>query len=395
MNTRTLAAIAISTMLLAGACRSIEKLIDQGRYDETLALAQKKMTGKSERKHKYVIAAEQAFAKVTSQDMERIERLQQRGTSEDWQQVVVITQRIERRQRALQPFLPLISDQGYQAKFNFVKTDEVGRYAEDQLVSELYEEGNRLLTSARNGDRQAGQMAYDRFSKLLQRSPTYRDVTQLRDESRQLGMIHVYVTVDNRAYRYMPGYVADALEEQMAMTNAFWVQYHLRPVNPDRMDYEARLVVTAIEVGPEVVREERLDRKKKIEDGWEYVLDNRGNVAKDSLGNDIRKTKYREVTGYVILTHQEKAAYMNGTLELVDLKNAVIAESRSLRVETRFYHQGQTFFGDERALEKKDKVFIAPIPFPTNEGMMLDVAKLMPPAYRNELEKCRQLRDHF
>ena len=42
--------------------------------------------------------------------------------------------------------------------------------------------------------------------------------------------------------------------------------------------------LTNIEVSPEQIKEREYEDTKEIEDGFEYVLDGNGNVAKDSSG---------------------------------------------------------------------------------------------------------------
>ena len=46
-----------------------------------------------------------------------------------------------------------------------------------------------------------------------------------------------------------------------------------------------------IDISPEQINEKQIIREKVIKDGFDYVLDKRGNVAKDSLGNDIKVDK--------------------------------------------------------------------------------------------------------
>jgi hypothetical protein len=180
------------------------------------------------------------------------------------------------------------------------------------------------------------------------------------------------------------------LEESISVKNAFWIQYYTER-NDIEIDYTASLVVNALEVGPEVIREERIPRSKKIADGWEYVLDTKGNVAKDTLGNDIRKTRYSEVHAVLLKTHQEKGVNLRGRVDLQDAHNGQIIEIRPVQVESRFYHLAQTFFGDERALDKEDRVIIGLLPFPGDESMMLEVAELVRPVFTAELGKSRYL----
>ncbi len=64
-------------VIMAAGCQSAEKLMDEGRYDELVTLATKKLKGKGPAKQKDVVMAEEAFRKATDGDMSRIDRLMQ------------------------------------------------------------------------------------------------------------------------------------------------------------------------------------------------------------------------------------------------------------------------------------------------------------------------------
>jgi hypothetical protein len=70
-------------MILSAGCHTAERMLDQGRYDELLSLAQRKMSGKKVKKEKYVLLVEEAFVKISERDMERIERLKASNRSEE------------------------------------------------------------------------------------------------------------------------------------------------------------------------------------------------------------------------------------------------------------------------------------------------------------------------
>lgn len=61
--------------LITTACKSVDKLVDQGRYDEAIVLATKKLAGKKNKKTKHVRALEKAFAKVNERDLLHITHL--------------------------------------------------------------------------------------------------------------------------------------------------------------------------------------------------------------------------------------------------------------------------------------------------------------------------------
>ena len=56
--------------------------------------------------------------------------------------------------------------------------------------------------------------------------------------------------------------------------------------------------------------------KKDVEDGFTYQLDKKGNVMKDSLGNDIKTKKYKTLQCALIETIQSKACRIDGDIEV-------------------------------------------------------------------------------
>ena len=66
------------------SCVSAEKLVETGNYDQAIALAQRKLSGKQRKNPKLVLAAEEAFAKITVREMRELERLQRANRDENW-----------------------------------------------------------------------------------------------------------------------------------------------------------------------------------------------------------------------------------------------------------------------------------------------------------------------
>src|SRR5687768_16880060 len=133
---KNLLLLAISIAMLS-ACASADKMLDRGDYDSLVNLATKKLSGKK-KKDALVLALEEGFEKITRRDMARIEALKNSDSAEDWEEIMHIARDIERRQDKIEPFLPLISETGYQAKFTFVRTDKIVTEAKITAVN-LYE----------------------------------------------------------------------------------------------------------------------------------------------------------------------------------------------------------------------------------------------------------------
>ena len=110
-------------------------------------------------------------------------------------------------------------------------------------------------------------------------------------------------------------------------------------------------------------------------------------MAKDSLGNDIRQTRYIRVYADVFRTHQEKGGFVSAEIKIINLKDGSILASKPLGSESRFYHMGQTFVGDRRALRSRDRRFIGLLPFPSDEELIIEATQNLKPIIVQELKK--------
>ena len=140
------AALVLTTALLLSACTNVEKLVDSGNYEQAIAYSVKKLRGKNKKKQKHVLALEKAFNKANQRDVRRMEVLKKRGSSEDWEEVYQLVQNIDRRQRLVEPLLPVIDREGYRAEFKFVKVANLENESRNQLAVTLYLDVQLLLT---------------------------------------------------------------------------------------------------------------------------------------------------------------------------------------------------------------------------------------------------------
>ncbi len=390
MKTIKMITLLIAAFLYVG-CQTADKLMDDGDYDQVIALAHKKLNGKKNKKEKYVRALESAFEKAVQRDMSRIELLKQSGRASDWEKIIVLAESIERRQQKIHPMLPLLDREGYRADFRFVKTGQILDYAGKAVLVELYKEGNALLELGRNGDKLSARNAHQAFDKIFYYSDVdqriYPDANDLRDEARNLGITYVRIIQENATNDWMPKYLNDILVEDFAVADGFWTQFTFENDSTVKADLEARFIITSVEVGSEIQRREIIERTKRIEYGWEYVYDERGNVAKDTLGSDIRQRRFIRVRADVIRTYQEKGSFVSALIKITDLNRGIVLASVPVNSNARFYHMGQTFSGDRRALRSRDRQFIELQAFPSDEQLIIEAVQNLKPMLIRELKR--------
>ncbi|PHN08336.1 hypothetical protein CRP01_00015 [Flavilitoribacter nigricans DSM 23189 = NBRC 102662] len=379
---------------MLSSCASAEKLVETGNYDQAIELAIRKLAGKKNKKVKYVQALEEAFAQVTDRDMRTAEHLKADGKNANWEKINDIYRRISRRQEAIRPLLPLIDKEGIKADFQFVRVEGLEKDSREKAAAFLYDEAQELLDRGRNGDRQAARLAYSQLEKISKYYRTYRDREELMQVAQDLGTTYILVSVENRAPVVLPaGFEAEVTRFGVRDLDSKWSVYHNRQDPNIEYDYEAIMRLTNIQLSPEVVKERQYEDVREIEDGFDYVLDANGNVTKDTLGNDIKIPRKVLIRAKVLEVYQSKVATLSGRVDLVDLRSRELIDSQAIGVDAVFENYASTFRGDERALSKETRRRIGnqPLPFPTDEDLILTAAEQMKPVVKDKISRTRNL----
>lgn len=386
--------VFFAAVMLLTSCASPDKLLETGNYDQAIDLAIRKLAGKKNKKVKYVQALEEAFTQATQRDMRSAERLKADGQNANWEKINDIYRQISRRQDAISPLLPLIDKEGIKANFQFVRVEGLEQESREKAAVTLYDHAQELLDRARNGDRQAARLAYTELEKISRYYRTYRDRENLMNVAQELGTTYILVSVENRAEVILPaGFEAEVTRFGVRDLDSKWSVYHNRKDPNTDYHYQAIMRLTNIQLTPEIVKEREYEDVKEIEDGFDYVLDANGNVTKDSLGNDIKIPRKILVRAKVLEVYQNKVASISGRVDLVDARSRELIDSQSIGVDAVFENYASTFRGDERALSKDTRRRLGnePLPFPSDEALILTAAEQMKPVVKDKISKTKNL----
>ncbi|MGB4849653.1 MAG: hypothetical protein WBP41_17140 [Saprospiraceae bacterium] len=383
MKNLLLLTIALAMM---SACASADKLLERGDYDGLINLATKKLSGKK-KKDEYVIALEKGFEKVTKSNMATIESLKNSDNPEDWEDIMDIARDIDRRQEKIEPFLPLISVSGYHAKFTFVHTDQILTEAKITAVNLYEKQLDDMVNAARKGNKKQARQAFNLIDHICSITDKYYK-PELRDEMWGLGINKILLQIENNSNTIMPaGFEEEILSADFANMGGSWDRYYTEIDEDMKIDYKVVLKILDIATTHDEISERQQAYSKNIVDGWEYVLDDRGNVKKDSLGNDIKKDKYVTVNATVVETLQSKKAHIHARIDITNAKTNAKIYSQPMDVEDAFNHTARNFFGDERALDNNLRTRIAPIPFPSDASIIWDAFKGLKPKFFDEVKR--------
>ncbi|WP_417556942.1 hypothetical protein [Mesoflavibacter zeaxanthinifaciens] len=354
--------------------KQIEKQLNTGNYDQAINNALKKLeTNKNaKRKQDYVLMLRDAYYKVVEDDHYKINQLKQDGNPEYYETIYNLYTRLDSRQNSIKSVLPLqINGKTIKFKFNNYTSDIIDY--KSKVSDYKYSQARQLLSSS---DKYNAREAYGLLEDIEHINPNFKDVRSLMDQAHFKGTDFVIVSVINETNQIVP----TRLEEELldfdtyGLNDNFWTLYHANASAEINYDYAMQLQLKRINISPEHVYEKEYVRESEIVDGWEYVLDENGNVAKDSSGNDIKQDKIVRVLARLSEVQQVKSTQVIGQVVFTDLKQNQVLESFPIDSEFIFENFYGRFRGDRRALSDDDKRLLGnrAVPFPTNEQMVYD-----------------------
>ncbi|MBB3122731.1 hypothetical protein FHS04_000219 [Mesoflavibacter sabulilitoris] len=354
--------------------KQIEKQLNTGNYDQAINNALKKLeTNKNaKRKQDYVLMLRDAYYKVVEDNHYRINQLKQDGNPEYYETIYNLYTRLNSRQNSIKSVLPLqINGKTIKFKFNNYTSDIIDY--KSKVSDYKYSQAIQLLSTS---DKYNAREAYGLLEDIERINPNFKDVRSLMDQAHFKGIDFVIVSIKNETNQIVP----TRLEEELldfdtyGLNDNFWTLYHANASAEINYDYAMQLQLKRINISPEHVYEKEYVREAEIVDGWEYVLDENGNVAKDSSGNDIKQDKIVRVLARLSEVQQVKSTQVIGQVVFTDLKQNQVLESFPIDSEFIFENFYGRFRGDRRALSDDDKRLLGnrAVPFPTNEQMVYD-----------------------
>ena len=368
-------------VILLASCNSINKLIDRGDYDGAFELAVRKLDRQRKKKTDHVIGLEKAFYQLNQEDLDRIKYLNDKPSPRNWDKVESIANNIIIRQALLEPILPLVSEEGYEANFNFVDTESIVFEARQNGAEYYYSRGKNLLDVAlENNDKGKAKAAFNYYKDANKRVPNYKDAKEKMHEAHQLGIKHHIVNIDHSLEGYIPSRLFQNLDYiDVSEFDNFWNKYYSSTPDNVSIDRTVILDIRELIVKPERELVTYHTDKARVKDGYRYLKDKKGKILKDSLGNKLKEDKFKMVFADITEVYREKNLVLHSELRVTDIINNSTLKNRPLSVQIAFEDQSSTFVGDRRAICGKGhgdwKKY--PAAFPSDELMISDaVAQL-------------------
>jgi len=381
---KTVTILFVASLLLAG-CGSSKKYVESGNYDAAInkAVAELRKNPKSE---KDIVSLERAMNIALDQDNERIRFLKIEGKSASWDEIYLIYKKMSDRQSLVRTVTPL-KYSGRSIEWPYVDYMQEMVIAKKNAADFYFAHGKELM---KNSTKDSYRQAYYEFIRAKDYVGDYEGIDQMILESKSLGISRVYVTLKNySATKFPEEFEKDLLALDLPRLNSEWVEYHTDLLSEDtQYDYLVNINMRSVAVSPDKQFQRDSLVKTTIEDGFEYVKDVRGNVMKDSLGNDLKTKKYTNLQCALIQTYQVKECVIAGDVEIKSLSPEKVIKKEPIGSTSNFEHVSARAIGDVRALsvEQKEMLKSTVIEFPTDLDMVIMCSENLKKAIRGFME---------
>ena len=367
----------LTAIMIFTSCKSIDKMIESGNYDQALRYGVDKLRGEKNKKTKYVKGLEKAYAKLNKRDLDEIKHLRLQNNKNSLDRVVNLYQIMEDRQNYVYPLIPLISEDGYPATFNMRDYANLINTAKIESSDKHYSLALSYLKIAEeNSDKLAARKSHYAFIRSNTYFDNYKNNYELQRKAYDLGQTNIlvepYVSGSNQAFFHTSEIISQI---QISKLNSTWKKYYTQD-HGQEIDYIATIEVSEIIPGKERERFNSFTNSKEVVDGKRAAKTKNGKVKKDTLGNIIYKTKKIIVTANVEELLREKTAQMSGKIVIVDALNNKHINTIPINVTHIFEDYSCVFRGDKRALtnEYNKRIKQNCAPFPTDYEMTTNLA---------------------
>lgn len=376
MKKLLLSTLVLTLLIACSTSRQMEKAVSVGNYDAAISDAIGKLRVNKDKKGKtdIIMMLEEAFNKATARDLSTIDFLKKDQNPENYIRIYDAYVNLDNRQERIKPLLPLYVN-GQEVNLNFNNYSSQIISYKNEASEQMYSNATALLNSNNKLD---FRLAYNDFREIENINSNYKDVRQLMDVAHQKGTDFVLVDMINDSGKIIPARLeSDLLNFSSYGLNNFWAVYHGTSEAEINYDYNMRVNLRGINISPEQVKERQIIKEKLIADGKTNLLNDAGNVVKDSLGNNIKVDKMKTVRCEYYEFKQFKATQVTGNVEYVNLNTKQLVDAFPVTSEFIFENIYATSRGDRRALDTNLIPFLdqRALPFPNEEQMIYDTGE--------------------
>jgi len=379
--------LAIVVMSIVISCTSSSKYLEQGNYDKAISKSVKTLMKKPD-KNDEIKTLKKAFSLANKRDLDRIRQLKLSGQPDIFDNLVDNYSRLISRQDLVER---LPNEVLAKIRFKHVDYNAELVEAKKKAAEYFYARGNKLLET---GNKIDARNAYSDFIRVKHYFPAYYRIDSKIEQAEYKGTNNVIFYIQNESRTALPeDFENEILKVSLKKLNKQWLNFDTWENENVNYDYSIYLSIKEIVTSPDLVKEIHYKEEKTIQDGYEYVLDENGNVKKDTSGNDIKVPSYKVISCNIIETKMNKSARVGGSLDFYDNRDRQLI--KTMPVATEFVFDYSTAFaqGDARALKKetKRKIGMKPVPFPTDLQMIFDTNEDLKAKVKNIIASNRNI----
>ena len=368
----------LSVIIVSCGVKQTQSMLSNGDYDGAInrALEGLRTNKNSKGNQDYVYLLEEAFAKAKQRDLESLNLLIKENNPSNYERIFNLYTQLHNRQERIKPLLPLqLLKEGRNAIFPMDDYSDELISSKNNLSGFLYANAKKLLASKNKMD---FRQAYDDLSYLDKLNPNYKDVRTLMDEAQFKGTDFVHVYTKNETNMVIPARLQDDLLDFSTYgINDKWTVYHNNKQKNITYDFGMIVNFRQINISPEQVKEKQFIKEKQIKDGFKTLLDNNGNVVKDSLGNPIKVDNMKTITVSIYEFTQFKSCQVTAKVDYIDFRTNQLIDAFPVTSEFIFDYIYANYNGDKRACEENYYQYFdrRAVPFPSNEQMVYDTGE--------------------
>jgi len=385
---RTFGILFIAALLLSG-CGSAKKQLESGNYDAAINKAVTDLR-KNPKSEKDIDILERAMNIAIDQDNERVRFLKMEGRANAWDEIYLIYKKMSDRQTAVRTVTP-IQYEGRTIEWPYVDYMQEMVIAKKKAADFYYTHGQELM---QNGTKDSYRQAYAEFARARDYVGDYDGIDQMMQEAKYLGISRAFVTIKNySAIKFPEEFEKELLALDLPRLNSEWVEYYTSlPDNDTQIDYLINVNLRSVGVSPDKQFQRDSLVKATVEDGFDYVKDARGNVMKDSLGNDVKVKKFTELQCALIQTFQVKECIIQGDVEMMSLYPEKTIKKEPIGATSNFDHVSAIAIGDVNALSANQKSMLQSqvVEFPTDLDMVIMCSENLKSAIRGFMDANRR-----
>jgi hypothetical protein len=377
------------TVILSG-CGSSKKQLEKGNYDAAITTSVKQLR-KDSKDTKQIDILERSYKIVNEQDNERIRFLKMEGRPQNWDEIYQIYKRMSDRQALVRTVTPLNAG-GRNVEFTYVDYMSEMIAAKRKSADYYYAHGNELMKS---GLKDSYRQAYYEYVRAKEYVGDYEGIDNKIQDAKYLGISRVFVTLQNTTpIKFPQDFEENLISVDLQSLNSEWIEFHTTNLDKNvQYDYFINVNVRNIAVSPDQTAVRDSVVKKNVEDGFTYKLDSKGNVMKDTLGNDIKLKKYKTLQCALISTLQTKSCQIEGDIETIQVNPNKVLKKDPIGAQSFFENVSARAVGDIGALSTSqlERTKAQIVPFPSDIEMVVRTSNSLKNSIRGSIQTNRRL----